>query len=92
MIVMNLNAHANYSHVRVRAAIRAGKEEYAVTASSWPIYCYANFSCDAENAEDGLWQSPLLVKVCVTRTLLLIFSDQFPGIQVYIYFAIVCLE
>ncbi|KZP29606.1 hypothetical protein FIBSPDRAFT_1038889 [Athelia psychrophila] len=46
----------------VRAAIRAGREEYAVTADSWPIYCYANFSYDPENAEDGLWRSSLLVK------------------------------
>lgn len=35
-----------------------------MTADSWPIYLYANFSYDPENAEDGLWQSSLMVKVC----------------------------
>ncbi|KZP08145.1 hypothetical protein FIBSPDRAFT_761880, partial [Athelia psychrophila] len=52
----------NWAEDEVRAAIRAGREEYAVTADSWPIYCYANFSYDPENAEDGLWRSSLLVK------------------------------
>lgn len=48
---------------RVRAAIRAGDEEYAVTAESWPRFCYTNFSYDHENVEKGLWQSTLMVKV-----------------------------
>ncbi|KZP23643.1 hypothetical protein FIBSPDRAFT_930434 [Athelia psychrophila] len=46
----------------VRAAIRAGDEQYAVTASSWPNICYANFTCNPDNLEEGLWKNALMVK------------------------------
>ncbi|KZP24373.1 hypothetical protein FIBSPDRAFT_735796 [Athelia psychrophila] len=52
----------NWAEDEVRDAVRAGHEEYAVTADSWPIFCYADFSYDYENAEDGLWRSSLMVK------------------------------
>ncbi|KZP07453.1 hypothetical protein FIBSPDRAFT_667455, partial [Athelia psychrophila] len=46
----------------VRAAIRAGDEWYAVTAYSWPKACYAGFTYNPNDCEEGLWQNTLLVK------------------------------
>jgi hypothetical protein len=48
----------------VRAKIRDGDPEYAVTAHSWPHFVYANFEAHANDMEKGLLRSPLLVKVC----------------------------
>ncbi|KZP27750.1 hypothetical protein FIBSPDRAFT_730502, partial [Athelia psychrophila] len=45
-----------------RTAICAGDEEFVVTAESWPRFCYANFSYDPEDVDEGLWQSALMVK------------------------------
>jgi hypothetical protein len=47
----------------VRNNIRDGHIDYAVTADSWPNFCYANFVCDTNDIEKGLWKSTLLVKV-----------------------------
>jgi hypothetical protein len=49
--------------IRVRAGIRDGRDDYCVTASSWPMFLYTNLSCDQENLEKGLFKGSLLVKV-----------------------------
>lgn len=48
---------------RVRAAIRAGDEQYTVTAFSRPRFCSADYNYDLENCEEGLWKNALVVKV-----------------------------
>jgi hypothetical protein len=48
---------------RVRAGIRNGHNDYCVTASSWPIFLYANLTCDQDDLEKGLFKGSLLVKV-----------------------------
>lgn len=68
----------NYS--RVRASIRAGDESHAVTATSWPKVCYANFIFNSDNCEDGLWQSALLVKVTSSSVLPTFHSNMHAGI------------
>ncbi|KZP11486.1 hypothetical protein FIBSPDRAFT_756603, partial [Athelia psychrophila] len=52
----------NWDDQEVRAAIRASDERYAVTASSWPKFCYFDFTYNPENCEEGLWKSALMVK------------------------------
>ncbi|KZP28583.1 hypothetical protein FIBSPDRAFT_728905, partial [Athelia psychrophila] len=52
----------NWDDQGVRAAIRAGDEAYAVTAYSWPLFCYKDFTYNQENCEEGLWKSALMVK------------------------------
>lgn len=34
-----------------------------VTAQSWPLFLYHNFTCDVEDVENGLFKSALLIKV-----------------------------
>ncbi|KZP03182.1 hypothetical protein FIBSPDRAFT_769319, partial [Athelia psychrophila] len=52
----------DWENEEVRSAIRAGDEEYAVTAGSWPKFCYADFLYDPENVDTGLWKSAMMVK------------------------------
>jgi hypothetical protein len=47
----------------IRAKIRDGNPEYAVTAHSWPHFVYAGFEAHANDMEKGLLRSALLVKV-----------------------------
>ena len=49
--------------LRVRAKIRNGEPDFAVTADSWPAFIYAKEKVDPSNLEKGFLQSKLLVKV-----------------------------
>lgn len=35
-----------------------------MTADSWPLFLYAKYTCDPNDIVKGLFQSPILVKVC----------------------------
>lgn len=48
----------------VRANIRNGHDDYVVTVLLWPKFLYADYKCDPDDVEKGLFKSPLLVKVC----------------------------
>jgi hypothetical protein len=50
-------------HSSVRNSILEGHVDYAVTAQSWPAFCYAGFRCNVEDVEEGLFRSSLLFKV-----------------------------
>jgi len=52
----------DWDDASVRNNIRDGHIDYAVTTDSWPNFCYANFVCDTNDIEKGLWKSTLLVK------------------------------
>jgi hypothetical protein len=47
----------------VKAKIRDGHPDYAVTAHSWPLFLYAGLQAQADDMEKGLFRSELLVKV-----------------------------
>src|SRR5882762_2686077 len=64
---------SNLLPIRVRAGIRDGRDDYCVTASSWPMFLYANLSCDQENLEKGLFKGSLLVKVSLFTVKIYIF-------------------
>ena len=49
----------------VRTHIREGNTNFAITAQSWPTFCYASCICDVDNIEKGLFRSSLLIKVNV---------------------------
>ncbi|KAF7973006.1 hypothetical protein HWV62_16384 [Athelia sp. TMB] len=45
-----------------RNNIREGHESYLVTAHSWPLFLYEDYTCDIEDVQKGLLKSPMLVK------------------------------
>jgi hypothetical protein len=48
---------------RVRAKIREGHADFLVTADSWPMFLYEDYTCDTNDFEHGLFRSKLLLKV-----------------------------
>ncbi|KZP15450.1 hypothetical protein FIBSPDRAFT_750186, partial [Athelia psychrophila] len=42
--------------------IRDGDGDYLVTAQSWPNFMYQGYVCDIDDAEEGLFKSPILIK------------------------------
>lgn len=60
-----MSALFNAESCSVRIGIRDGEFDYPVTANSWPMFCYANQTCDHQDLENGLFRGSLLVKVMV---------------------------
>jgi hypothetical protein len=52
----------NWDDMSIRTKIREGNVDYPVTAQSWPMFCYASYTCDRDNLEKGLLRSRILVK------------------------------
>jgi hypothetical protein len=52
----------------VRAKIRDGHPDYAITAHSWPLFLYAGLQAQVDDVEKGLFRSALLIKVCFFST------------------------
>jgi hypothetical protein len=74
----------------IRQRIRYGDSEFTVTASSWPIFLYAKYTCDMADIAKGLFRSTLLLKVWesysfVTQLNLVLSA----GIQVYFHFPVI---
>ncbi|KAH9942077.1 hypothetical protein B0H21DRAFT_696509 [Amylocystis lapponica] len=46
----------------IRAQIKNGAPEYAITADYWPAFVYQDFTCNLNDLDEGLFRSKLLVK------------------------------
>jgi hypothetical protein len=77
---------------RVRAGIRDGHGDYLVTASSWPMFLYANLTCDQDDLEKGLFKGSMLVTASILTSYIDAFlsADVITGLQVNIYVSILC--
>jgi hypothetical protein len=76
---------------RVRAGIRDGHGDYVVTGSSWPMFLYANLTCNQDDLEKGLFKGSMLVKAstCFIYIDVFLSADTTTGLQIGIYVSIV---
>lgn len=96
-LLVIVESHSSLTNLKtllsVRTGIHQGHADFLVTADSWPLFLYANYTCDPNDIEKGLFKSSLLIKVCDFLSLFLAVLSDFPtGLQVPIYLTIICVR
>jgi hypothetical protein len=93
-VFLSFSPYSYYSLVnswnRECAGIHDGHADYIVTASSWPMFLYANLTCDQDDLEKGLFKGSMLVKASIPTSCIdaLLSADMITGLQINIYVSI----
>jgi hypothetical protein len=74
----------------VRAGIRDRTDGHIVTEMSWPAFLYQGYTADANNLEQGLFKSKILIQVCPSQVAQWIPYLWLAGFQGHIHISLLC--